>query len=107
MIVLLTLYPIVMLEQMFLNPLWDSLSLDMAEAIFIGNQLSVAATGFLLIPLAPPRLRVVATPEAQRFMGGGGSRDRADRWPVRSIHCRVRMAHLKMPSRVRSAATRA
>jgi antibiotic biosynthesis monooxygenase (ABM) superfamily enzyme len=69
MIVLLTLYPIVMLEQMFLNPLWDSLSLDMAEAIFIGNQLSVAATGFLLIPLAPPRLRVVATPEAQRFMG--------------------------------------
>jgi hypothetical protein len=106
MIVLLTLYPIVMLEQMFLNPLWDSLSLDMAEAIFIGNQLSVAATGFLLIPLAL-RLRVVATPEVQRFMGGGGSRDRADRWPVRSIHCRVRMAHLKMPSRVRSAATRA
>ena len=68
MIVLLTLYPIVMLEQMFLNPLWDSLSLDMAEAIFIGNQLSLAATGFLLIPLAL-RLRVVATPEAQRFMG--------------------------------------
>jgi antibiotic biosynthesis monooxygenase (ABM) superfamily enzyme len=50
MIVLLTLYPIVMLEQMFLNPLLRSL--DMAEAIFIGNLLSVAATGFLLIPLA-------------------------------------------------------
>ena len=50
MIVLLTLYPIVMLEQMFLNPLLHSL--DMAEAIFIGNLLSVAATGFLLIPLA-------------------------------------------------------
>ena len=50
MIVLLTLYPIVMLEQMFLNPLLQSL--DMAEAIFIGNTLSVAATGFLLIPLA-------------------------------------------------------
>jgi hypothetical protein len=50
MIVLLTLYPIVMLEQMFLNPLLQSL--DMAEAIFIGNLLSVAATGFLLIPLA-------------------------------------------------------
>jgi antibiotic biosynthesis monooxygenase (ABM) superfamily enzyme len=50
MIVLLTLYPIVMLEQMFLNPLLHPL--DMAEAIFIGNMLSVAATGFLLIPLA-------------------------------------------------------
>ena len=50
MIVLLTLYPIVMLEQMFLNPLLHSP--DMAEAIFIGNLLSVAATGFLLIPLA-------------------------------------------------------
>ncbi|MCA1705030.1 MAG: antibiotic biosynthesis monooxygenase [Actinobacteria bacterium] len=49
MIVLLTLYPIVMLEQMFLNPLLRSLG--MAEAIFIGNLLSVAATGFLLIPL--------------------------------------------------------
>ena len=104
MIVLLTLYTIVMLEQMFLNPLLQSL--DTAEAIFIGNTLSVAATGFLLIPLAL-RLRVVATPEVQRFMGGRGSGDRADRWPVRSIHCRVRMAHLKMPSRVRSAATRA
>lgn len=50
MIVLLTLYPIVMLEQMFLSPLLRSLG--MAEAIFIGNLLSVAATGFLLIPLA-------------------------------------------------------
>jgi uncharacterized protein len=50
MIVLLTLYPIVMLEQLFLNPLLHSLG--MAEAIFIGNLLSVAATGFLLIPLA-------------------------------------------------------
>ncbi len=50
MIVLLTLYPIVMLEQMFLNPLLRSLG--MAEAIFIGNLLSVVATGFVLIPLA-------------------------------------------------------
>ena len=50
MIVLLTLYPIVMLEQLFLSPLLRSLSL--AEAVFIGNLLSVAATGFLLIPLA-------------------------------------------------------
>jgi antibiotic biosynthesis monooxygenase (ABM) superfamily enzyme len=50
MIVLLTLYPIVMLELLFLNPLTRSLGL--AEATFIGNLLSVAATGFLLIPLA-------------------------------------------------------
>jgi len=50
MIVLLTLYPIVMLEQLFLSPLLHSLG--MAEAIFIGNLLSVAATGFVLIPLA-------------------------------------------------------
>jgi uncharacterized protein len=50
MIVLLTLYPIVMLEQMFLNPLLHSLG--KAEAIFIGKLLSVAATGLLVIPLA-------------------------------------------------------
>ena len=47
---LLTLYPIVMLELLFLNPLTQSLG--MAVATFIGNLLSVAATGFLLIPLA-------------------------------------------------------
>ena len=50
MIVLLTLYPIVMLELLFLNPLTQPLG--MAESTFIGNLLSVAATGFLLIPLA-------------------------------------------------------
>ncbi len=50
MIVLLTLYPIVMLELLFLNPLTQPLG--MAVATFIGNALSVAATGFLLIPLA-------------------------------------------------------
>ena len=49
MIVLLTLFPIVMLEQLFLSPLLQSL--NMAVAIFIGNALSVAATGFVLIPL--------------------------------------------------------
>jgi antibiotic biosynthesis monooxygenase (ABM) superfamily enzyme len=50
MIVLLMLYPIVMLELMFLNPLLRSLG--MAESTFIGNLISVAATGFILIPLA-------------------------------------------------------
>ena len=50
MIVLLTLYPIVILELLFLNPLTQSLG--MAESTFIGNALSVAVTGFLLVPLA-------------------------------------------------------
>ena len=50
MIVLLTLYPVVMLELLFLNPLLHSLQLSVAN--FIGNALSVAATGFVLIPLA-------------------------------------------------------
>ena len=43
MIVLLVLYPVVMLEHLYLNPLLQSLG--MAVAIFIGNVLSVAATG--------------------------------------------------------------
>lgn len=50
MIVLLTLFPIVMLELLYLSPLLQSL--NMAVATFIGNLLSVAATGFVLIPLA-------------------------------------------------------
>jgi antibiotic biosynthesis monooxygenase (ABM) superfamily enzyme len=40
----------VMLERMFLSPLLGSL--DLAEATFIGNLLSVVATGFVLIPLS-------------------------------------------------------
>jgi antibiotic biosynthesis monooxygenase (ABM) superfamily enzyme len=50
MIVLLMLYPIVMLELLYLNPLLKSLG--MAEATFIGNLLSVAALGYLLVPPA-------------------------------------------------------
>ncbi len=50
MIVLLMLYPIVMLELLFLNPLLNSLGI--AEATFIGNLLSVAALGWLLVPPA-------------------------------------------------------
>ncbi len=61
MIVLLTLYPIVMLEQMFLNPQLQSL--DMALGIFIGNLLSVAATGFVLIPLGIRALKWWLLPE--------------------------------------------
>ena len=50
MIVLLVLFPVVMLEILYLNPLLSSL--NVAVANFIGNALSVAATGFVLIPLA-------------------------------------------------------
>ena len=50
MIVLLMLYPIVMLELLFLNPLLELLG--MAEGIFIGNLLSVAALGWVLVPPA-------------------------------------------------------
>jgi len=41
---------IVLLEQLFLNPLLHSLG--MAEAIFIGNLISVAALGWVLVPPA-------------------------------------------------------
>ncbi len=50
MIVLLMLYPVVMLELLFLNPLLESLG--MAEATFISNLLSVAALTWALVPPA-------------------------------------------------------
>ena len=49
MIILLTLFPVVMLELLYFSPLLHSLA--MAVATSIGNLLSVAATGFVLIPL--------------------------------------------------------
>lgn len=51
-IVLLVLYPIVMLEVFTLNHLTKALGVEPALGIFIGNALSVAITGFLLIPWA-------------------------------------------------------
>ena len=52
-IVLLVLYPIVMLEFFTLNHLTvDVLHLNPALGVFIGNAISVAITGFLLIPWA-------------------------------------------------------
>jgi uncharacterized protein len=73
MIVLLTLFPVVMLELLYLNPLLQSL--NMAVATFIGNLLSVAATGFVLIPLA---LRVfewwlLPTPRNPRWATAAGT----------------------------------
>jgi len=52
-IVLLVLYPIVMLEFFTLNHVTtDWLRIEPALGVFIGNAVSVAITGFLLIPWA-------------------------------------------------------
>ena len=48
LLVLLGLYPIVVLELLYLNPLLGGLA--PALGIFIGNVLSVAATSFLTMP---------------------------------------------------------
>src|SRR5215203_1043325 len=50
MVVLLMLFPIVMLELLYLRPLLQSLG--MAESTFFSDLLSVAATGFVLVPIA-------------------------------------------------------
>lgn len=50
MLVLLVLFPIVMLEFKFLNPLLTGLSLSVAT--FIGNALSVALIAYPMMPLA-------------------------------------------------------
>ena len=51
MLVLLGLFPIVMLELRFLNPVLTRLGLHASLATFIGNALSVAATSFITMPL--------------------------------------------------------
>ncbi len=68
MIVLLALFPVVMLELMFLDPLLDWL--DESPATFIGNALSVSATGFLLVSLASRALRwwLSPAPDASRWV---------------------------------------
>jgi antibiotic biosynthesis monooxygenase (ABM) superfamily enzyme len=72
MIVLLTLYPIVMLELLFLNPLLRSLG--MAEATFIGNLLSVAALGWVLVPPANRAFEwwLRPTPKGSRWTTAAG-----------------------------------
>lgn len=63
-LVLLTLYPIVVLEMLFLNPLlmwiWPGIS------TFIGNAISVSLTGFILIPLAARAFGWWLLPNASR-----------------------------------------
>jgi hypothetical protein len=50
MVVLLTLFPVVMLELLYLSPLLQSLNLSVAT--FIVNLLSVAALTWALVPWA-------------------------------------------------------
>jgi antibiotic biosynthesis monooxygenase (ABM) superfamily enzyme len=52
MLVLLGLFPIVMLELRFLNPILTGWGLNSSFATFIGNAGSVAATSFFTMPLA-------------------------------------------------------
>ena len=51
LLVLLGLFPIVMLELRFLNPILGQLGLHASLATFIGNAVSVALTSFLTMPL--------------------------------------------------------
>jgi len=62
-LVLLTLFPVVMLELRFLNPLLSSL--HPALATFVGNGLSVAVTTWPLMPLAIVAFRPWLFPEGQ------------------------------------------
>jgi uncharacterized protein len=74
-IVLLVLYPVVMLEIFSLNQVihrlmssWAAPSATTAVGVFIGNAVSVAVTGFLLIPWASKRLEWwLVPPESMRL----------------------------------------
>jgi antibiotic biosynthesis monooxygenase (ABM) superfamily enzyme len=50
MLVLLGLFPVVMLEMRFLNPILAELGLHTSLGTFIGNSISVALTSFLTMP---------------------------------------------------------
>ncbi len=52
MLVLLGLFPVVMLELRYLNPVLAGYGLNSSFATFLGNALSVAATSFFTMPLA-------------------------------------------------------
>lgn len=68
-IVLLVLYPVVMAEIIWLNPLIAPLGVSLGT--FIGNVISVAATGFILIPLASRVLGWWLVPESARVRSIG------------------------------------
>ena len=63
-IVLLVLYPVVMLEILTVNKITQPLGTPLAT--FIGNAISVALTGFLLIPLASRALNWWLVPPESR-----------------------------------------
>lgn len=65
MIVLLVLYPVVMLEFIFLAPLKNYLNLPVNT--FVGNSLSVALTTYPLIPLAIYFLRWWLIPPKEKY----------------------------------------
>ncbi len=73
-IVLLMLYPVVMLEMLSLSQVidrlmnsWAAPPVTTAVGVFIGNAVSVAVTGFLLIPWASKRLEWwLVPPESMR-----------------------------------------
>jgi antibiotic biosynthesis monooxygenase (ABM) superfamily enzyme len=62
-IVLLVLFPTVMLEITFLNPMLEWM--NVVPATFIGNLVSVAALGWLLMPLATRAMRWWLSPPPQ------------------------------------------
>lgn len=66
-IVLLTLYPLVMLTVLFLNPRISDLGVG--PVTFIGNVIGVAGTGFWLVPWAARRLGWWLDPPADREPG--------------------------------------
>ena len=99
MIALLALFPVVMLELIYLSPLLRAL--DPAVATIIVNLLSVAALTWMLVPWANRAFDWWLLSNAQRFPTGGGLRGRSDRQPVRPVCRRVRLDQL---SGTRSAA---
>ncbi|HKU81963.1 MAG TPA: antibiotic biosynthesis monooxygenase [Candidatus Tumulicola sp.] len=64
-LILLTLFPVVMLELRFLNPLLRSAGFPPALTTFTGNLISVALTTWPLMPLAIPAFRAWLFPEGK------------------------------------------
>lgn len=64
-LILLTLFPVVMLELRFLNPALHALGFAPAPTVFTGNAISVALTTWPLLPLAIRAFRPWLFPEGQ------------------------------------------
>lgn len=93
-IVLLVLYPIVMLEFFTVNHLTqDDWHLKPALAVFVGNAISVAVTGFLLIPWASRLLNWWLVPPAAKARAQLAGWDPAP-GPVCRERARLHRSHL-------------